>query len=213
MFTLILREIEDNWVFLLAAALLACVFSFLIGWQMFYVNKGNEAPVIVLLMVNAVCGMFIFCGFGASQMYWDRMKRISALLATLPVTRNQIFAARITAGLLAVVIGFVPAVVTATVVSNLIGPSSPNNLGPGYGLPAGTWIPIFLLCVATYCIGLQAGWTSNRIMPTLGALLLSIILTGVVAIKGFEVEVYLILIPFIACCVFRAWRTFCTAAL
>ena len=149
MFTLILREIEDNWVFLLAAALLACVFSFLIGCQMYYINKGSEVPVIILLMANAGCGIFIFCGLGASQMYWDKMKKISALLTTLPVTRNQIFTARITTGLLAVVIGVFPAVVTIAVLSNFIEPSSTNNLGPGYGLPAGIWIPIFLFCVAT----------------------------------------------------------------
>ena len=213
MFTLIIREIEDNWVFFVLSALMACAFSFFIGWQMYSINRGNEVPVIILLMANAVCGIFIFCGLGASQMYWDKMKKISALLTTLPVTRNQIFTARITTGLLAVVIGFVPAVITTTVVSNLIETSSTNNFGPGYGLSAGIWIPIFLLCVATYCIGLQAGWTSSKIMPTLGSLFLSLILVGVIGIKGFELDAYLILIPFIACCVFRAWRTFSTAAL
>ena len=99
MFTLILREIEDNWVFLLAAALLACVFSFLMGWQIYSVNGSNEGTVIVVLIAETQYGgMFVFCGLGASEMYWDRIKKISALLATLPVTRNQIFTARIATG-------------------------------------------------------------------------------------------------------------------
>jgi len=213
MFTLILREIEDNWVFFVAAALLACAFSFLIGWQMYYINGNSSEALIIMFIANAFCGIFVFCGLGASQMYWDKMKKISALLTTLPVTRNQIFTARITVGLLAVVIGFVPVVITTTVVSNLIETSSTNNFGPSYGLSAGIWIPIFLLCIATYCIGLQAGWTSSKIVPTLGSLFLSLILVGVIGIKGFELDAYLILIPFIACCVFRAWRTFSTAAL
>jgi hypothetical protein len=210
MFTLILREIEDNWVFLVAAAILACAFSFFVGWQMYSANIGNAEVSLLLLIANAVCGIFIFCGLGAAQMYWDRMKRISALLATLPVTRNQIFTARIAVGGLAVMMGFLPTVGTMVVVSGMVEPSSTDNLGPVYG---GIWILIFLLCIASYCVGLQTGWTSNRIIPTLGSLLLSWILTGVIWIKGFELDAYLILIPFIACCLFRAWRTFSTAAL
>ena len=75
---------------------------------MYSVNGNDTDAIIIVLVVNAVCGIFIFCGLGAAQMYWDRMKKISALLTTLPVTRNKIFAARITAGILAVVIGFLP---------------------------------------------------------------------------------------------------------
>ena len=162
---------------------------------------------ILVLIANAVGGIFIFCGLGAAQMYWDRIKRTSALLATLPVTRNQIFTARITTGGLAVVMGFLPTVGTMMVVSGMIESSSVAGVGPVI------WIPIFIFCLASYCVGLQTGWTSNRIMPTLGSLLLSLILTGVIWIKGFELDAYLILIPFIACCLFRAWRTFSTAAL
>jgi len=213
MFTLIIREIQDNWVFFIAAAILACAFSFLIGWQIYFINGMQSLPITILLMVNAVCGILIFCGLGAAQMYWDKMKRISALLTTLPVTRNQIFTARIAAGLLAVAIGFLPTVVTITAVSNLIGPSSIPGVGLVNGPTSEVWILIFLLCFASYCVGLQTGWTSNRIIPTLGSLLLSMILTCVIWIKGFELDAYLILIPFIACCLFRAWRTFSTAAL
>jgi hypothetical protein len=115
-------------------------------------------------------------------------------------------------GGLAVVIGFIPTVVTTEVISNLIEQPSMNNLSPVFGLTAGLWIPLFLFCFASYCIGLQAGWTSNK-MLTLGAWLMSLILSGVIGIKGFELGAYLILIPFIACCLFRAWHKFSTAAL
>ncbi len=213
MFTLIIREIQDNWVFFIAAGILTFAFSLIIGWQMYYINGNNSEALITLLIINTVCGIFIFCGLGASQMYWDRMKKMSALLTTLPVTRNQIFAARIAAGLLAVAIGFLPTVVTITVVSSMIEPSSTNNVGPVYGLSAGTWIPVFLFCIASYCIGLQAGWTSNKIIPTLGALLLSMILAVLIGIKGFSPDLYLILVVFIACCLFHAWRTYSTTGL
>jgi hypothetical protein len=213
MLTLILREIEDNWVFLLAAALLACVFSFLIGWQMYSVNGNNEGAITIVLGVNAVAGIFVFCGLGASQMYWDRMKKISSLLTTVPVTRNQIFTARVVTGLITVVIGFIPTVVTVEVITNLIEQSSTNNLPPVYGMTAGLWLPILLFCFASYFIGLQAGWTSNKIMPTLGGILLSLILSCVILIKGFELQAYLILVPFIVCCIYRAWHKYSTAAL
>jgi hypothetical protein len=213
MFTLIIREIQDNWVFFVLVLILTCCFSFAVGWEMYFINGMQLMPITVMLTINALCGLLIFCGFGASQMYWDRMKRISSLLTTLPVTRNQIFTARVAAGLLAISIGFLPTVATIMVMSNLIEPSSANNPGPVYGLTAGIWVLLFLLCFAGYCIGLQTGWTSNKIIPTLGALLLSLILTGVIWIKGFELGAYLILVPFIACCLFLAWRTYSTTGL
>ena len=213
MFTLIIREIQDNWVFFIVAAILTFTFSLIIGWQMYYVNGNNSEALTTLLIISVLCGIFIFCGLGASQMYWDRMKKISALLTTLPVTRNQIFTARVAVGLLAVAIGYLPTVVTIMVVSNMIEPSSANNVGSVYGLSAGIWIPVFLFCIASYCIGLQAGWTANKIIPTLGALLLSMILAVLIGIKGFSPDLYLILVVFIACCLFRAWRTYSTTGL
>ncbi len=213
MVTLIIREILDNWVFFILAVLMACVFSFIIGWQAYSVNANETVGIMITLVINAGCGIFVFCGLGASQMYWDRMKKISALLATLPVTRNQIFAARITAGGLAVVIGFLPAVITMTVVSGMIEPLRIARSGLA-GVPeAGIWLVLFLFCIVSYCTGLQAGWTANKIIPTLGALLLCVIMTGVIWIKGFALDAYLILIGIIICCLYRAWRTFAAAAL
>jgi hypothetical protein len=213
MFTLIIREIRDNWIFFILAAFLAFAFSLAIGWQMYSAKVDDAAAIMVELVINAVCGIFVFCGLGAAQMYWDRMKKISALLATLAVTRNQIFASRVTAGILAVVIGFLPAVITITVVSNMVEPSSTAGLKLAGAISAGIWIPLFLFCIASYCIGLQAGWTANKIIPTLGALLMSLILVEVIWIKGFGPGAYLIIIAIIICCLYRAWQIFVTAAL
>ena len=49
-----------------------------------------------------------FCAMGAAQMYWDKTKKISALLATLGGYSRQIFTARVIAGFLLVLIGFIP---------------------------------------------------------------------------------------------------------
>jgi hypothetical protein len=213
MVTLIIREIQDNWVFFVLAAFLAFAFSLAIGWQMYSAKVDESTAIMVELVINTVCGIFVFCGLGAAQMYWDRMKKISALLTTLPVTRNKIFASRVMAGILAVGIGFLPAIITMTVVSNIVEPSPIVGSKLAAATPDGIWILLFLFCILSYCVGLQAGWTANKIIPTLGALLMSLILTGVIWIKGFATDAYLITIAIIICCLYRAWRIFTTAAL
>jgi hypothetical protein len=74
------------------------------------------------------------------------------------------------------------------------------------------WAATFLICLASYCIGLQAGWTAGKITPTLGALGLSLVMVWIILIKGFRPDIYVILILLIAGCLLRAWRTYSTAA-
>ena len=209
MLTLIIREIEDNRVFFIAAVILAVIFSVLFVYQQFYDDKYEDLVIGFGSMIS-IPMILGFCAMGAAQMYWDRTKKISALLATLTVNRNQIFAARVIAGILLVIIGFVPiagAIITA--VSNELGAKMPIHSG----LYPEILIPVLLLGFACYCVGLQAGWTSNRIIPTLGALGLSFFSISVILIKGFGWEIYAILISFIAACLIRAWYKFSTAAL
>ena len=164
MFTLILREIEDNRVFFIAAAILVAIFGVLFVWQLYYVGVDDE-PFIIIPGLNAMLGMLIFCAMGAAQMYRDKTKKVSALLATLAVTRRHIFIARVIAGFLLVFIVFIP-IAGATIAAVLMRSIEPSHsvrlLYPEIS------IPVFLLGFACYCIGLQAGWTSNRITPTLG---------------------------------------------
>jgi hypothetical protein len=209
MLTLIKREIEDNYVFFIGTLLLTLIFSVIFVWQVYY-DHSSDALLIGTSVWNAILGVLIFCGLGAAQMYWDRMKKISALLATLAVTRNQIFTARVIAGFLLVIIGLLP-IAAVTINTVLTTPLAPGSLARLIYPEA--VIPVFLLGFACYCIGLQAGWTSNRIMPTLGSLAMSIILYTGVLIKGFGWEIYAILVLLIAACLIRAWRTFSTAPL
>jgi len=209
MLTLIMREIEDNRVFFIAAVILAVIFGVLFVYEQFYGDK-DESVIIGFGSGISIPMMLGFCAMGAGQMYWDRTKKISALLATLAVNRGQIFTARVIAGILLVIIGFVPlagAIITA--VSNGFGAKMPIHSG----LYPEILIPVLLLGFACYCIGLQAGWTSNRIIPTLGALGLSLVLISVILIKGFGWEIYAILISFIAACLIRAWFKFSRSAL
>jgi ABC-type transport system involved in multi-copper enzyme maturation permease subunit len=209
MLTLIKREIEDNRAFFIGTLNLAVIFSVLFFWLLYYGEK-DDGPFIAVPIWNAILGMLIFCGMGAAQMYWDRMKKISALLATLAVSRNQIFAARIIAGFLLVIVGLIPlAEITITAAFT----KSPEPSHSVRLLYPEVSIPVFLLGFACYCIGLQAGWTSNKIIPTLGALGLICILITIILIKGFGWEIYAILIVLIAACIIRAWYKFSKAAL
>jgi hypothetical protein len=208
MFTLIIREIEDNRVFFIAAIILAVIFSVLVVYEQFYGETYDT--VIGLGMFISIPLAMAFCAMGATQMYGDKTKKFSALLATLAVNRGQIFAARVIAGFLLVLIGFVPVVVTVLEIVWELGKRYP----PIYeGLYFEMLIPALLLGFACYCVGLQAGWTSSRVTAILGALGLSLILIPVILIKGFGWEIYAILILLIAACLIRAWYKFSTAAL
>jgi ABC-type transport system involved in multi-copper enzyme maturation permease subunit len=209
MFTLIIREIEDNRVSFVAAAILAAIFGVLFGWQLYY-EKVDDGTFIVIPGLNAMFGMLIFCAMGATQMYRDKTKRVSALLATLAVTRRHIFIARVIAGFLLVFIVFIP-IAGASIAAVLTRSIEPTHFVRS--LYPEISIPVFLLGFACYCIGLQAGWTSSRVIPTLGPIVLGLILIPVILIKGFGWEIYAILVLLIAACLIRAWYKFSTAAL
>jgi hypothetical protein len=207
MFTLILREIEDNWVFFLVAVILAAIFSASFIYGQFYGIEKDEhvtVPAVTILsgtMISIPLAI-AFCAIGVAQMYLDKTKKVSALLATLAVTRKHIFIARVIAGFLLVLIGFVPIAETTIMAVSKV----------SSGLCFEIIIPAFLLGFACYCIGLQAGWTSNKVTPTLGALGLGVILIPVILIKGFGWEIYAILVFLIAACLIRAWHRFSMAA-
>jgi len=203
MLTLIMREIEDNRVFFISAVIFAVILSSLVVWQ--YFDEGD----VVLSLGTVISGVwfFVLCGMGVVQMYWDKTRKISALLATLAVTRNQIFMARIAAGILAVLASFLPVIITMAVMPSVIESTIPIRRE----MTLEIWIPVFLFCFASYCIGLQVGWTSNK-SPTLGALGLSLILIPIILIKGFGWDIYAILISFIAACLIRAWFKFSRSA-
>jgi hypothetical protein len=208
MLTLIKREIEDNRMFFIAAAGLSVIFGVLLVCQKGY----DERYTGIILGLGAMTLIPITIGFyamGAAQMYLDRIKKISALLATLAVTRGRIFTARVIAGFLLVVIGFVPLAVTiVTWLSSYDIVKAPVR-GELY---FETITPVFLFEVACYCIGLQAGWTSNKVVPIVGGVGLGLLFLTAIIIKGLAWEVFAIPVLIIAACLIRAWYKFSRAA-
>lgn len=202
MFTLIKREIEDHVAFFLGAAIATAILIVLLVSLIFSHDIpvyaiGFLIPVIVVVVIGLPA-------MGASQMYTDRTRRISAFLSGLPVTRSQILVARIVTGVLAILVVLLPLTITGATLRRLLLPPIP--IYPG--LIADMSVTAFLMAFACYCLGLQSGWTSSRITPTLGGLVLTCILVPLILVKGFGPHIKVILILFIIASLVRTWQKF-----
>jgi len=216
MFTLIKREIRDHIVYLIMAACLAGIFILMsvsvISRYDSARNRGNSDPQAFImglgipLMAIVIIGI---CGLGAAQMYLDRTRKISAFLSTLAVSRGRILIARIATGILVILTFLAPLAVTVVILFRLF--ASPV-LFPG-GMIFEMFLTVFLMAFACYCIGLQAGWTSGKIAPTLGALFLTGIFIPLVLIKGFGLQIVVILVLFIIASLIRIWHMFMKTSL
>ncbi len=218
MFTLIRREIRDHIVYFIGAAVLSAIFIIItlsiisqyessqrrdydsVDSEMFSVGIG--VPIIAIVIIG-------FCGLGASQMYLDRTRKISAFLSTLAVSRSRILVARIITGILVILTLLVPVAVTTVTCLRIYVP--PVLIYPGMVLEIFT--TIFLMAFACYCIGLQTGWTSGKITPTLGGIALTCIFIPLILVKGFGLHIVVILVLFIIASLIRTWHTFMTTSL
>jgi hypothetical protein len=185
MLSLIAREIRDNIVSVALPCLvsaigmtLAIVFAFsgfrgggLVPRGGFLAPTGMVIPVLLLA----------FGGLGASQAYGDRANRISSLLATLGVTRTRIFAARVLAGLLVVLVSLVPLAVTTILLLWMFMP--PLEF---YGrMVVEISLTLLLAAAACYFAGLLVGWTTSKSWLLAGNVLLLLFPMSLVVIKGF----------------------------
>lgn len=212
MFTLIKREIEDHIAYFIGAIALSAVLTAILASTMYYDEsvESGERNVFAVLSISVIVVLIIgFSGMGVSQMYTDRSRKISAFLSALPVTRGRILIVRIITGLLALLIVFVPLAATGMFLLRLFAPPIPIINGMFFDIS----VTAFLMAFACYCIGLQTGWTSSRITPTLGGLILTCILLPLIVVKGFGMHVKVILILFIVASLIRTWQKFKSTAL
>jgi ABC-type transport system involved in multi-copper enzyme maturation permease subunit len=208
MFTLIKREIEDHAAYLVGAAVLSALLIVLLISAV-YSRTGKAAvfpiglslPLIILLIIGLPA-------MGVSQMSTDRSRRISAFLSALPVTRGRILAARIITGVLAILIVLLPLTITAAILWSLYAPPIPVFPGLIFDI----FVVAFLMALACYCLGLQTGWTSNKVVPTLGGLALTCILVPLVLIKGPGPHIVVILVLFIVASLTCTWHKFMSTA-
>jgi len=210
MLALIKREIQDHLVYFIAAAVFSTLLIIVLVEAVFNYDSRNPPEVAIALGVSlgAIVTLGI-CGMGASQMYLDKNRRISAFISTLPVSRGRMLLARISAGILAILIVLVPLAVTAIVLLRLFMPPIPMYSTTVFEI----FTAVFLLGLACYCIGLQSGWNSSALTPTLGALGLTCLFVPLVVVKGFGPEIVVILVLFIAASLFRTWHNFSSTSL
>ena len=209
MFTLIRREIRDHIAYFIAAVIFSAIIialltaaTYNLDWGGSVVLEAFSVPILVVLVLG-------FSAMGVTQMYLDRNRKISAFLSVLPVTRNRILAARIIAGLLAILIVLVPVTIAATVLVRLFEPPIP--VSSGYIDEILT--TVFLMAFACYCLGLLTGWTANKIAPTFGALGLNLVLVSLVFVKGFGPDIKFLLVLVIVACLVRTWHKFMSTSL
>ncbi len=210
MFALIKREIQDHIVYFIGAAVFSVVLI-IISFSLISRYDPRKPPVfsIGLGVPAATIVIFGICAMGATQMYLDRTRKISALLSTLAISRNQILLARIITGILAILILFVPLTIAAGILVRLFSPPVPMFPGMVFEIS----VVVFLMAFACYCIGLQTGWNSSPVTPSLGALFLTCILVPLILIKGFGVHIVVIFVLFIVASLIRTWHTFMTTSL
>jgi len=209
MFTLIKREIEDHIAYFIGAIILSGILIALLTSAIYYDEPG-ERPVFVGLSIPAIVVLITgFASMGVSQMYTDRNRKVSTFLSGLPVTRGQILIARIITGILAILIVLLPLTITGTILWRIFAPPIPIFPGLIFDLS----VTVFLMGFACYCLGLQTCWTSSRITPTLGGLVLSCILVPLIVLKGFGLHIKVILVLFIIASLIRTWQKFRSTAI
>ena len=218
MFTLIKREIGDHIVYFIVAAVLSAIFIFIsifvisqyessrrsnyggVDTGMFTVGVG--VPTVAIIIIG-------FCGLGTSQMYLDRTRKISAFLSTLAVSRDRILLARIITGILVILTLLMPLTIAVMTLFRLYAP--PVLFNPGMVFEIFT--AAFLMAFACYCIGLQTGWNSGKVAPTLGGIILTCVFVPLIFVKGFGLHIVVILVLFIIASLIRIRHTFMTTSL
>ena len=209
MFTLIKREIEDNIVYFIGAGVISGILVVL-SILAITAHEASAPIVFVGLWIPAIVVLIIgLPGMGVTQMYTDRNRRISAFLCGLPVTRGQILAARIITGILAILTLLVPLIITAVVLLSFY--AIPVPIYSGYFFDIFT--VTFLMSLACYCLGLQTGWTSSRVTPTLGGVALAFVLVPLIFVKGFGLHIAVFLLLFIIASLVRTWHRFMSTSL
>ncbi|RLC62125.1 MAG: hypothetical protein DRI48_09910 [Chloroflexi bacterium] len=194
MLTLIRREIEDNIVHFVVAALLSALLVFAL-WLMWSEQLPNNDPLEMLTIFVLLVVLVRLCRMGQLHICAETSRNALVFLCTLPVTRTQLLAAKvITATLVILTFGLPPLFAL-----RFFAYSQPS-FGPCLGFERYVWdltFTLFLLLVGSYCSGLLSGFNSSRTIRAFGTFVLPLVLALLVLAKGFSLQTYLILVLFI----------------
>ncbi len=207
---LVKREIIDHVAYFVSAVITSGLIIALMATVV--LNRASSDTGLIIsglltpLVLIAAVGL---CALGVAQMYVDRNRNISAFLMALPVTRGQLFAARVLAGLLAVLVLTVPLAVAGMVLLNL----QTREIPLFHGVVGDIFWGLLPACAACYSLGLYTGWNRKSLAPTLGVLPLVILIPALVIAKGFGIELIAILLLFIISCLAATWCRFSSSSL
>jgi hypothetical protein len=204
--SLVLREIRDNVVHVLALGVISILAICGLAY-VFYYHMQGAALSLSLATVLALWAWFSI--LGTAQMYGDRANRISSLLATLAVTRERILLARVLVGVLTVLGTLAPVLLTEIVLLRI------------YVMPLAFYrrvaveisITTILMGMACYCVGLAVEGTANKSWLILGNLLSLVLCVSLVIFEGCGPKAMVILLVFIAALLTRTWLKFTAASL
>ncbi len=206
MLTLISRELQDNFVYIMLAGLVT-VGTVIIAVLTAIWGIVWAGPMIALGMMPLLLALFSM--LGAAQMYTDRANRISALLATSAATRSCILAARILAGAVIILAMLVPLLITTVAIAHLTG--APLELY--WRTIAQVSTTVALTGFACYCVGLLLGWTANKVFPALGVLFGILLVMLLVVVKGAGMPAITLLLLFCIAALLRVWYRFTSISL
>lgn len=210
MLTLIKREISDNKVFFILVFILTMILVFTEIFLTYYTSDthgmtigfNNNLTIIVIGLL-----LLISAAMGASQMRQDKNRKVSTFLSTLATTRDQILIARVCAGILAILLFFLPQIAAILILYHyFIDAELFNNLF------FDVYLVSSLAAVSCYCIGLHAGWTSKKQYPFLEAIAFAAIIVTIIIIKGIGIQALILLIIFIAASLIRVRQNFITTS-
>jgi ABC-type transport system involved in multi-copper enzyme maturation permease subunit len=207
MYTLIKREIEDHIIYFLGALILSLLFTASIAAKGFGGEPAEGLGIILAAIgITLACATIVICALGTSQMHTDKNRKISAFLSTLPVSRNQILAARVITGLLALLVLLAaPAITVEILLSTLRQEEAVYRY-----FTVEIFSAVYLLGLGVYCTGLMCGFSSSKIVVTLGSLVLSVVLLTIILIKGPDIETLIILLVYVSASLAYTWRKFST---
>ena len=214
MWTLIKREIDDHRIFFFLAAIFAAGFVFIIisaalpdlqSRPPVRVPEGMYVPLFWFLVAVSI----VAAALGATQMFFDRGKRISCFLSTLATTRRRILSAKIMAGVLWILIAMLPVALTEFVLLQVFPRLVPVDMSNLLNL----FLITFLAALASYSVGLLMGWNTNKFFPVLGSTAMTPVLLTVITIKGFGLHSAVILTALTAALMVRVWQRFMSTPL
>jgi hypothetical protein len=208
MWTLLKREIAENWGYLLTIILfVACSIAYAEFAKQTSKSVFNK-DVIPILGYVPLC--ILLLGIGAGRMVIDRTNGISTFFAGHLTTRGQVFTVRILMGIVLVALFYVPFLCWSLwrlPQQALLPPNFP------VGKLAGMAMFLFFFPLACYNLGLRMGQNKNKFVHLFGAICLGILLLSFATLKGFGYEAAALLAVLNLTLIYSAWCSYAAAAL